>query len=142
MGWPAVRPSSRPTCFLLLPLILGLIGALKGSVSSFAVLAVSDVQLKQSQIVAGLAESLLLPLAAGGHSSVLSCDRRRPAGLRLRRRVADGRSSQGGCHPSLAKESSMPRRNVLCLLLMTVVSLACYGQVRQSLRPLVGQRAR
>lgn len=50
--------------FLLLPLLLAIIGALKGSVSSFAVLGASDIQIKQSQIFGGLAQALLLPLTA------------------------------------------------------------------------------
>ncbi len=50
--------------FLLLPLLLGALGALRGCVSSFAVIAVSGVQLKQSQIFAGLSESLLFLLSA------------------------------------------------------------------------------
>ncbi|MGA2032992.1 MAG: hypothetical protein ABSG68_12085, partial [Thermoguttaceae bacterium] len=50
--------------FLLLPLLFSAVGALKGSVASFAVLAVADVQIKQSQIFAGLSEALLLPLSA------------------------------------------------------------------------------
>ncbi len=47
--------------FLLLPLLLGVLGALKSFVSCFAVIAMAGVTLKQSQICAGLTEALLLP---------------------------------------------------------------------------------
>ena len=48
--------------FLLLPLLLGALGALKSCVSSFSVIAIADIQLKQSEIFRGLSEALLLPL--------------------------------------------------------------------------------
>ena len=50
--------------FLFLPLVLSIIGALKGCVDSFAVVAISGTELKQSEIIAGLGETLLMPLIA------------------------------------------------------------------------------
>ena len=45
--------------FLVLPLLLAAIGALKGNLASFVVLASADIEIKQSQIFAGLSETLL-----------------------------------------------------------------------------------
>jgi ABC-type transport system involved in multi-copper enzyme maturation permease subunit len=50
--------------FLLLPLLFGALGALKGCVSSFSVIAMSGAQIKQWQIFGGLAETLLLLVTA------------------------------------------------------------------------------
>lgn len=50
--------------FLLLPLLISIIGVLKGSVASFAALGMSDMAFKQSALFAGLAECALLLLAA------------------------------------------------------------------------------
>jgi hypothetical protein len=59
---PAVIASY--TIFLLLPLLLGALGAIKACVSSFAVLATTDVVIRQSQIFAGLAEICVLLMTA------------------------------------------------------------------------------
>jgi biopolymer transport protein ExbB len=40
--------------------MIGLVGTLKGMISSFAVIALSDVQLKASEVAAGISEALLL----------------------------------------------------------------------------------
>jgi biopolymer transport protein ExbB len=40
--------------------MIGLIGTLKGMISSFSVIAMSDVQLKASEVAAGISEALLL----------------------------------------------------------------------------------
>jgi hypothetical protein len=45
-----------------LPLMLGFYGALKGSIASFSVLALSDVSPKPSEIAGGVAEALLMPM--------------------------------------------------------------------------------
>ena len=50
--------------FLLLPLLFAVTGAVQGTVSSFAVIARSDVVLKQSEIFAGIAEALVVVLSA------------------------------------------------------------------------------
>jgi hypothetical protein len=50
--------------FLLLPWLLAILGALKGSVASFPVIAAAGLELKQSQIFGGLAQVLLLLLVA------------------------------------------------------------------------------
>ena len=59
---PAVIASY--TLFLFLPLLLGVLAALKGSVSSFAVLATAHVEIKQWQVFAGLAETCVLLMTA------------------------------------------------------------------------------
>jgi hypothetical protein len=69
-AWLVVLLARRPAViaaylvFLLLPLLFGIIGGLKGTVSSFAVLALTDTAIKQSAIFAGLAETLVPILAA------------------------------------------------------------------------------
>jgi hypothetical protein len=45
-----------------MPLVLGFWGALKGSIASFAVIAMSDVAVKPSDVAAGVAEALLGPM--------------------------------------------------------------------------------
>ena len=45
------------------PMLLGFFGALKGSIQSFSVVAMSDVALKTSEVAAGVSEALLLPFA-------------------------------------------------------------------------------
>jgi hypothetical protein len=45
------------------PMLLGLFGALNGSVASFSVVAMSDVALKTSEVAAGVSAALLLPFA-------------------------------------------------------------------------------
>lgn len=45
-----------------MPLVLGFWGALKGSIASFAVIAMSDVAVKPSEVAGGVAEALLGPL--------------------------------------------------------------------------------
>jgi len=40
--------------------MIGLVGTLKGMISSFAVIALNDTQLKASEVAAGISEALLL----------------------------------------------------------------------------------
>jgi len=40
--------------------MIGLVGTLKGMISSFSVIALSDVQLKASEVAAGISEALIL----------------------------------------------------------------------------------
>jgi MotA/TolQ/ExbB proton channel family len=46
-----------------LPFLVGLFGALEGSISSFAVMATSDVQVKASALAEGISMALAVPLA-------------------------------------------------------------------------------
>jgi hypothetical protein len=57
-------PSVGPALLFIvpMPLLLSLAGALKGSIASFAVLAMSDVTLKSSEVAAGVSEALLGPM--------------------------------------------------------------------------------
>ena len=45
-----------------LPLLLGLFGALKASIASFSVIAMSDVGLKPSEVAGGVSEMLVIPM--------------------------------------------------------------------------------
>jgi ABC-type transport system involved in multi-copper enzyme maturation permease subunit len=80
--------------FLLLPLLLGALGALKGCVSSFSVLAMSGTQIKQWQIFGGLAETLVLLLTA--LTVTLPSYLVIAIGLFVRTLVADGRPTTHG----------------------------------------------
>jgi biopolymer transport protein ExbB len=79
--------------FLLLPLLLGALGALKGCVSSFSVLAMSGTQIKQSQIFGGLAETLVLLFTA--LTVTLPSYLVIAVGLFVRTLAADGRTTHG-----------------------------------------------
>ncbi len=59
---PAVVASYLP--FLLLPLLFGALGALKGCISSFSVIAMSGTAIRQSEIYAVVSEVLILPFTA------------------------------------------------------------------------------
>jgi hypothetical protein len=62
----ARRPSvvAAYMVFLFLPLLLGALGAVKGMVSAFSVVAMSGVDVKLSLIVAAVSEALVNPLVA------------------------------------------------------------------------------
>ncbi len=69
-AWVVILMARRPAViasylvFLPLPLLFGILGALSSFECTFGVLARADVEIRQSQIFAGLAEALLLPLSA------------------------------------------------------------------------------
>jgi hypothetical protein len=52
--------------FLLVPLLFGILAATNGTIASFSVIALSDTQLKQSQLAGGLAEAMLPLFSALG----------------------------------------------------------------------------
>jgi hypothetical protein len=93
---PAVIASYLP--FLLLPLLFGALGALKGNISSFAVVAMAHVEIRQWQVFAGIAETLVLLMTA--LTVTLPSYVVVAIGLFVRTLAADGRPTTHGRTPA------------------------------------------
>ncbi len=69
-SWIVVFAARRPAViasyliFLLLPLLLAIVAALKGLVAAFSVYAMTDTDMKQTHILGLLSEVLVIPLTA------------------------------------------------------------------------------